>query len=75
MYYNEKIAFERDSQNITQKEMADFLGIKQQQYSRYEKGINVMPIIYLPKICMKLGISADYILGLSKNKKIKIDEK
>lgn len=70
MYYNEKIAFERDSQNITQKEMADYLGIKQQQYSRYEKGINVMPVTYLPKICEKLGVSADYILGLSKIKKI-----
>lgn len=30
MYYNEKIAYERDRQNITQKEMALKLGIKQQ---------------------------------------------
>ena len=37
MYYNEKIAFERDRQNITQKEMATFLGIKQQQYI-FEQG-------------------------------------
>ncbi len=73
MYYNEIIAFERDSQNITQKEMANCLGIKQQQYSRYEKGINVMPVTYLPKICKRLGVSADYVLGLSKKKKI--DEK
>ena len=70
MYYNEKIAFERDRQNITQKEMATFLGIKQQQYSRYEKGINIMPVIYLPKICLKLNVSSDYILGLSENRKI-----
>ena len=48
MYYNERIAYERDRQNITQKEMALKLGIKQQQYSRYEKGINVMPVTYLP---------------------------
>ncbi len=65
MYYNEKIAYERDRQNITQKEMASRLGIKQQQYSRYEKGINVMPVTYLPKICKILNVSADYILGLS----------
>lgn len=70
MYYNEKIAFERDNQNITQKEMANFLGIKQQQYSRYEKGINIMPVTYLPKICKKLNVSADYILGLANTKKI-----
>ena len=65
MYYNEKIAYESDRQNITQKEMASRLGIKQQQYSRYEKGINVMPVTYLPKICKILNVSADYILGLS----------
>lgn len=65
MYYNEKIGYERDRQNITQKEMAARLGIKQQQYSRYEKGINVMPVTYLPKICKILNVSADYILGLS----------
>ena len=67
MYYNEKIAYERDRQNITQKEMALKLGIKQQQYSRYEKGINVMPVTYLPKICKILNVSADYILGLTDN--------
>ncbi len=68
MYYNEKIAFERDKQNITQKEMAYKLGIKQQQYARYEKGINVMPVTYLPKICKILNVSADYILGLTEYK-------
>ena len=68
MYYNERIKFERDSQNITQKEMAKKLGIKQQQYARYEKGINIMPVIYLPKICKILNISSDYILGLTNNK-------
>ncbi len=49
--------------------MSNFLGIKQQQYSRYEKGINIMPVTYLPKICKKLNVSADYILGLSNTKK------
>ena len=67
MYYNEKIQYIRDSKNITQKEIAAFLGIKQQQYARYEKGINVMPVTYLPKICEFLNVSADYILGLPKN--------
>lgn len=64
MYYNEKIAWIRDCKNITQKEIADHLGIKQQQYSRYEKGINVMPVTYLPEICKFLNVSANYILGL-----------
>ena len=70
MYYNGKIAYERDRQNITQKTMALKLGIKQQQYARYEKGINVMPVTYLPKICKLLNVSADYILGLTNNPKL-----
>jgi transcriptional regulator with XRE-family HTH domain len=64
MYYNERIAWIRDCKNITQKEVANHLGIKQQQYARYEKGINVMPVTYLPQICAYLNVSADYILGL-----------
>ncbi|MBD8922628.1 XRE family transcriptional regulator [bacterium] len=65
MYYTEKLKWIRDCRNITQKEIADYLGIKQQQYARYEKGINVMPITYLDKICIYLNVSADYIIGLT----------
>lgn len=70
MYYNEKIQRVRDLKNITQKELAEFLGIKQQQYARYEKGVNIMPVTYLPQICKYLDVSADYILGLSESKEI-----
>lgn len=69
MEYNEKIQWVRDCKNITQKEIADFLGIKQQQYARYEKGINIMPVTYLKKICQYLDVSADYIIGLAKEPK------
>ncbi len=64
MYYTERLQWVRDCRNVTQKEIADYLRIKQQQYARYEKGINVMPISYLPQICKYLDISADYLLGL-----------
>ncbi len=73
MYYNEKIQWVRECRNIPQREVAEYLGIKQQQYARYEKGINIMPVTYLPKICEYLGVSADYILGLSND--IEIEEK
>ena len=68
MYYNEKIQFIRESKNITQKELAEHLGIKQQQYARYEKGINLLPITYLKEICLYLGISSDFVLGIEKGK-------
>lgn len=65
MYYTERLKWVRDCRNITQKELATYLNIKQQQYARYEKGINIMPITYLDKICKYLDVSADYILGLT----------
>ena len=67
MYYTERLQWIRDCKNITQKELAEYLGIKQQQYARYEKGVNVMPVTYLGPICKFLDISADYLLGLINN--------
>ena len=64
MYYTERLQWIRDCKNITQKELTEYLGIKQQQYARYEKGVNVMPVTYLVPICKFLDISADYLLGL-----------
>lgn len=76
MHYNERIAWIRDCRSITQKEMAERLNIKQQQYARYEKGINVMPVTYLEPICKILNVSADYIVGITEipeklNKEVK----
>lgn len=65
MYYTDRLQWVRDCRNMTQKELASRLGLKQQQYARYEKGVNVMPVTYLANICRILDISADYILGLS----------
>lgn len=65
MYYTERLQWVRDCKNITQREVALRLGIKQQQYARYEKGINAMPITYLANLCKILDVSADYILGLT----------
>ena len=69
MYYTDRIKWVRDCKNISQKELASYLGIKQQQYARYEKGINIMPVIYLAKICEYLDVSADYIIGLTNDMK------
>lgn len=65
VYYTERLQWVRDCRNVTQKEIATHLKIKQQQYARYEKGINVMPITYLADICKYLNVSADYIIGLT----------
>lgn len=64
--YNEVLKKERERKDITQKEFAKMLGLKQQQYARYEKGINLMPITLIKPICLILNISSDYLLGIKK---------
>lgn len=64
--YTERLLLAREKRGMSQKELSEIVGLKQQQYARYEKGINIMPITHLKKICIALNISADYILGLTK---------
>ena len=54
----------REDRDIKQKEIAALLGTTQQVYSRYEKGINALPIHHLRTLCQFYHVSADYILGL-----------
>ena len=61
----------REDNDKTQQDIADFLGISQTMYARYERGANELPIRHLIKLCQYYHVSADYLLGLSKyiNKK------
>ena len=68
MLYIERIKQFRQENQISQAHIARTLGITQQQYFKYEKGINELPIRYLVIICKTYNISADWLLGLSDNK-------
>ncbi len=56
----------REDHDLTQAELARVLGTTQQVYSRYEMGINEMPIRHLITLCKYYGVSADVVLGLKK---------
>ncbi len=58
----------REDHDKTQKEIADVLGTSQTMYARYERGANEMPVHHLVALCKYYNVSADYILGLDKNK-------
>lgn len=62
--YTERVRDLREDNDKTQQEIADYLGTTQQVYSRYEKGINEMPIRHIIALCKYYHVSADYILGL-----------
>ena len=61
----EKLAKIRKKRKYSQLELAEELGLSQQQYSRYEIGKYPMPLETFTKVCEKLDISADYLLDLS----------
>lgn len=58
----------REDHDLTQQEVAEYLGTSQTMYSRYERGANELPIHHLIALCQFYKVSADYFLGLSKQK-------
>ena len=53
----------REDRKLKQEDVAKLLGTTQQVYSRYELGINEMPIRHLIALCDFYKVSADYVLG------------
>lgn len=62
--YYEIIRELREDGDYTQKQIADILNTTQQVYSRYEKGVNELPLRHLVALCRFYNVSSDYILGL-----------
>lgn len=65
--YYEIIRELREDRDLTQASIARLLGTTQQVYSRYENGVNELPIRHLIALCRYYGVSADYVLGLQEN--------
>ena len=54
----------REDHDLRQADVAAILHTTQQVYSRYEKGVNEMPIRHLRTLCEFYHVSADYVLSL-----------
>ena len=59
----------REDNDLTQQEVADYLGTSQTMYARYERGANELPLRHLIRLCEYYQVSSDYFLGLSAKKK------
>ena len=62
--YQTKLRQLREDHDKTQKEIAEYLGINQTVYSRYETGRNDMKPFQIIALCNYYRVSADYVLGL-----------
>lgn len=59
----EKIRNLREDNDKTQKELADYLNIKQTTYSKYELGKINIPVEVFIKLADFYDVSVDYLLG------------
>lgn len=59
----------REDADLTQKEIADYLHIKQNTYSQYENGQRQIPIDALIALAKYYKTSVDYILELTDERK------
>lgn len=59
-----RLRVSRESVGLTQKEVADELGITPSAYANYEQGLREPGLETFKKICEILDVSADYLLGL-----------
>ena len=59
----------REDNDLTQKQIADLLHIKQNTYSQYENGHRQLPLDILIKLARFYDTSIDYILGETNQKK------
>ena len=61
----------REDRDLSQKEVADILGILQSDYSKYELGKHSMGIDKYIKLAKFYNVSIDYIAGLKNEKRVK----
>ena len=59
----ENIRSLRIDNGLTQKQVAQMLGISQNTYSQYEVGILNYPVDAIVKLADYYGVSTDYLLG------------
>lgn len=67
LYHN--IRMLREDNDLTQKQLCEYLCCSQQVYSNYELGQRDIPTDILIKLADFYGVSIDYILGTTKNPK------
>ena len=63
MYYYERLRDLREDADLTQKEAGAILNTTQQQYAKYELGVQEIPTHHLVTLADYYHVSTDYIVG------------
>jgi transcriptional regulator with XRE-family HTH domain len=67
--YYPRIKDLREDNDLSQQYVAEYLGMKQPQYSRYERGLRDIPTDVLIKLSKLYKTSVDYLLGVTSERK------
>ena len=57
----------REDHDMTQEEVADYLGTSQTMYARYERCANEIPVRHVIALCKLYRVSADEVLGIAES--------
>ena len=64
-HFNENLRAARERKNMTQKDVADNIGVAKSTYSLYERGNREPNVQTIKKLADLLNVSADDLLGLN----------
>ena len=64
-HFNENLRAARERKNMTQKDVADNIGVAKSTYSLYESGNREPNVQTIKKLADLLNVSADDLLGLN----------
>lgn len=65
----ERLRALREDNDLTQEQVAAYLGTSQTMYARYEREANELPIRHFVGLCKLYNVSADFLLGTTPNPK------
>ena len=68
--YFQRIRDMREDSDLSQKQIAEYLGIAQTVYSRYERGYQTIPLEHLIALADYYHVSLDFLTGRTRKKEI-----
>ena len=68
--YYPRIKEMRKKHNLTQREIADYLDIRQNRYCQYECGKRSVPVSIIIKLAKLYNVPTDYLAGITDETKI-----
>lgn len=61
--YMQKLRALREDNDLSQTDVAEYLGTSQTMYARYEREANELPLRHFAALCRYYNVSADELLG------------